>query len=48
LFKKIVIGLALVAVACSIADSGYGFGKYLKQRELASEIQKAPQEPGQD
>ena len=47
MFRKIVIGLALVAVACSIAGSGYAFGKYLKQRELASEVQEAPQEPDQ-
>ncbi len=42
MFKKTVIGLALIAIACSIAGSGYAFGKYLKQRELASEVREAP------
>ena len=47
MFRKIVIGLALVAVACSIAASGYAFGKYLKQRELSSEAQEPAPQPDQ-
>jgi len=43
MFKKFVIGLALVTVACSIAGSGYAFGKYLKQRESTNAVIPASQ-----
>ena len=33
--KKILVGLAVVAILCAVGASGYQFGKHLKQRERA-------------
>lgn len=33
--RKIVVGLALVAILGAVAASGYQFGKFLKERERA-------------
>lgn len=41
MFRKILIGLLMVALACAIAGSGYAFGKYLAQRDRAAETPTA-------
>jgi hypothetical protein len=33
MFRKIVVGLAVFAIACAIGASGYQFGKYLRQHD---------------
>ena len=33
--RKIVVGIALVAILGAVAASGYQFGKFLKERERA-------------
>ena len=33
--RKIVVGMALVAILGAVAASGYQFGKFLKERERA-------------
>lgn len=33
--KKILIGLALVAILCMVGGAGYEFGKYLAHRDAA-------------
>lgn len=33
MFKKILIGLVAVAIACALARSGYRFGKYLAHKD---------------
>ena len=37
--RKILVGLALVAIACAVCASGYQLGKYLKERERATAMQ---------
>ncbi len=41
MFRKIFVGLLIVALACAIAGSGYAFGKYLAQRDRAGEAPAA-------
>jgi hypothetical protein len=38
MFRKLLVGLALVAVLCALGASGYQFGKYLKERERAADV----------
>lgn len=33
--RKILVGMALVAILGAVAASGYQFGKFLKERERA-------------
>lgn len=33
--RKILVGMALVAILGAVAASGYQFGKFLKERESA-------------
>ena len=35
MFKKVAIGLLVVAIVCGVARSGYTFGKYLAQKDNA-------------
>ena len=37
--RKVLVGMALVAILCAIGASGYQFGKYLKERERAEVAQ---------
>lgn len=36
MFRKILIGMALVAIGCAIAGAGYKTGQALKERERAA------------
>ena len=38
MFRKILIGLALVAMLCAVGASGYQFGKYLRERDRAADV----------
>lgn len=40
MFKKILIGIAAVAIFGSIAGAGYSFGKYIAQNWKASAAQQ--------
>ena len=35
MFKKFLIGLALVAVVCALARAGYEFGQHMAQQDRA-------------
>ena len=35
--KKILIGLALVAILCMVGGAGYRFGQYLAHKDKAAE-----------
>ena len=37
--KKILMGMALVAILGAVGASGYQFGKFLKERERAGAVQ---------
>ena len=37
--KKILLGMALVAILGAVGASGYQFGKFLKERERAGAVQ---------
>ena len=37
--RKILVGMALVAILGAVGASGYQFGKYLKERERAEVAQ---------
>lgn len=37
MFKKILTGLALAAIACAIAGAGYTFGQHLAGKDKVSE-----------
>ena len=37
--KKILVGMALVAILGAVGASGYQFGKFLKERERAGAVQ---------
>ena len=37
MFKKILIGLAAVAIACVLARSGYELGKHLARNDKAAQ-----------
>ena len=39
--RKIVVGMALVALLGAVAASGYQFGKFLKERERAEATRAA-------
>jgi hypothetical protein len=39
--RKIVVGMALVAILGAVAASGYQFGKFLKERERAEATRAA-------
>ncbi len=41
MFRKILIGMAAVAIACAIAGAGYKTGQYLAQKERAAQAQRA-------
>jgi hypothetical protein len=41
MFKKILIGLAAVAIACVLARSGYEFGTYLAHKDKAAQAAAA-------
>lgn len=37
--RKILVGMALVAILGAVCASGYQFGKFLKERERAEAVQ---------
>ena len=37
--RKILVGMALVAILGAVGASGYQFGKFLKERERAEAVQ---------
>ena len=39
MFRKILVGLALVAILCAVGASGYQFGKYLRERDRIADVQ---------
>lgn len=41
MFKKILLGLLAAAIACSLAHSGYAFGKYLADKDKAGASRQA-------
>lgn len=41
MFRKVVIGMALVAIACALASAGYKAGQALAEREQAAETGRA-------
>ncbi|SFK94880.1 hypothetical protein [Lysobacter sp. cf310] len=43
MFKKFLIGLAMVAVVCALARAGYEFGQHLAQRDQAKVAAAAAQ-----
>ena len=38
MFRKILVGLALVAILCAVGASGYQLGKYMKERDRAADV----------
>lgn len=42
MFKKFLIGLALVTVVCALARGGHEFGRYLAQKEKAEAATAKP------
>lgn len=36
--KKILLGMALVAILGAVGGAGYQFGKYLRQQERAADV----------
>jgi len=47
MFKKVLLGLAAVAIACALARSGYGFGQYLAHKDKAKDPQTSATGAGQ-
>lgn len=41
MFRKILIGMIVFLMACSIAAAGYQFGQYLAQRDGAGKSTEA-------
>ncbi|NUO74663.1 MAG: hypothetical protein HOQ32_01480 [Lysobacter sp.] len=39
MFKKFLIGLAMVMVVCALARAGYEFGQHMAQRDQAQQAQ---------
>lgn len=37
--RKVLVGMALVAILGAVGASGYQFGKFLKERERAAAVQ---------
>ena len=38
MMRKLLVGMALVAILCAVGASGYAFGKYLKERERIADV----------
>ena len=39
MLRKILVGMALVAILCAVGASGYQFGKYLRERDRVADVQ---------
>ena len=39
MMRKILVGMALVAILCVVGATGYQFGKHLRQQERAAAVQ---------
>lgn len=39
MMRKILVGMALVAILCAVGATGYQFGKQLRQQEHAAAVQ---------
>jgi hypothetical protein len=48
MFKKILIGLAAVAILCALVRSGYEFGKRLAHEGKAEAAQASAMDPAHD
>ena len=38
MMRKLLVGMALVAILCAGGASGHAFGKYLKERERIADV----------
>lgn len=48
MFKKILIGLAAVAILCVLARAGYEFGKRLAHEDKAEAVPASAVDPAHD
>lgn len=39
MMRKILIGMALVAILCAVGASGYQLGKSLRERDRSADVQ---------
>jgi hypothetical protein len=39
MMRKILVGMALVAILCAVGATGYQFGKHLRERDRVADMQ---------